>query len=288
MTGAAQSEAVPYLPFDGRPFKQRIGVRPLDLATWIEPDDRFDDEMALKDGLLRDRHDEVFASMPYADDAGAEVLELLEAHMHTYFPKLASKRGTPGGLHPLDAAGRKVQEDLCIMIEHQGELVLGAASLCFPGRWRLREKLGLSMAGIHVPVARYAADIGRPTDDLLARLTVDKPIWRLNWSVVDDGTLFQPTGHGRAVGPSVSPTELFFRLERQTLRRLQRSGAILFTIRTYMRPLPSAIVAQQDRDRLAAAIEAMPQDVRTYKSLSAFAEETIAWLRSVVPEEPAP
>jgi dimethylamine monooxygenase subunit A len=271
---------VPYVPFDGRPFKQRIGVRPLDLARWIEPDDRFDEEMHLKDSLLTDRHADVFASMPYADEAGAEVQELVEAHMRALFPDLADRRTRlmPADLHPLDAAGRMVQEDLCIMTVHNNELVLGAASLCFPGRWRLREKLGLSMAGIHGPVARYAADIGKPTDDLLGRLTIDKPVWRLNWSVVDDGALFQPTGHGRADGPSIAPTELFFRLERQTLRRLPRTGAILFTIRTYMRPLPAAIVVRQDRERLAAALREMPDDVRAYKSLSAFAEETIAWL----------
>jgi dimethylamine monooxygenase subunit A len=278
------SGAIPYIPFDGRPFKQRIGVRPLDLAMWIEPDERFADEMTQKDVLLAERYNQVFVSMPYADDAGREVHELLDAHMHTYFPGLRANRQIPPGLRPLDAAGRMVQEDLCLMVEHDGELVLGAASLCFPGRWRLREKIGLSMSGIHQPVARYASDIGKPTDDLLARLTVDKPVWRLNWSVVDDGELFQPTGHGKADGPSVKPTDLFVRLERQTLRRLPRTGAILFTIRTYMRPLPTAIAAPQDKEKLAAALEAMPSDVRAYKSLTAFAEETIAWLRCVDPE----
>jgi dimethylamine monooxygenase subunit A len=124
------SNGVPYIPFDGRPFKQRIGVRPLDLATWIEPDDRFEAELQLKDSLLTQRHSDVFATMPYADEAGAEVLGLINDHMRALFPDLARSRGSviADGLHPLDAAGRMVQEDLCIMTMHFGELVLGAAS----------------------------------------------------------------------------------------------------------------------------------------------------------------
>jgi dimethylamine monooxygenase subunit A len=268
----------PYLPFDGRPFRQRIGVRPLDLASWIEVDDHFEVELALKRQLLADRHVEVFAALPVADHASTEVLRLIRDHMQTYYPRLPL--AVREDLHPLDAAGRLVQEDLCLMVEHEGELVLGAASLCFPGRWRLREKIGLPMAAIHRPVARYATDIGQPTDDLLARLAVERPVWRLNWSVVDDPTLFQPTGHGSNHRSTVPPGELSLRVERQTLRRLPETGAILFTIRTYVHSLADALPHQPDRERLAAALEAIPDDVRAYKSLTEVAEEAIVWLRN--------
>ncbi len=271
---------IAYLPFDGRPFRQRIGVRPLDLATWIEPDDRFADELALKQNLLTNRHGEVFIALPYAADASSEVLGLIETHMLTYFPSLVGDVGPIGeGLHPLDAAGRQVQEDLCLMVHHDGEPRLAAASLCFPGRWRLADKIGLPMQAIHQPVARYARDIGKPTDDLLDRLRVDRPVWRLNWSVIDDGALFQPTGHGRTDALPVEPTALYLRVERQTLRRLPETRAILFTIRTYLRPLPHAVVATVDRHRLADALAAMPNDVRAYKSLTSVADQAIAWLR---------
>ena len=32
---------------------------------------------------------------------------------------------------------------------------LEAASLCFPARWRLMDKMGLPMSGIHKPVPDY-------------------------------------------------------------------------------------------------------------------------------------
>jgi dimethylamine monooxygenase subunit A len=275
---AAPSGPSPYLPFDGRPFRQRIGQRPLDLATWIEPDDQFSAELDLKQQLLSAQHHDVFAALPFSLDASAEVEALVSVHMQTYYPTLV--RVVDRGLHPLDAAGRRVQEDLCLMIEHQGKLVLGAASLCFPGRWRLREKVGLPMLAIHEPVARYASDIGRATDELLSRLTVDRPIWRLNWSLVDDPTMFQPSGHGVVEARGVTPDELFLRVERQTLRRLPETGAILFTIRTYVRSVHTAFSAQTDRANLALTLETMPDDVRDYKSLTAVADQAIAWLRA--------
>ena len=38
----------------------------------------------------------------------------------------------------------------------------------------------------------YQSSIGTPMNKLFERLKVDKPVWRLNWSVVDDPALFQP------------------------------------------------------------------------------------------------
>jgi dimethylamine monooxygenase subunit A len=268
-----------YSPFDDRPFRHRIGMRPLDLATWIEPDADFDEQLTLKARLLTERHSEVFAALPGTEAAAAEVLELIQIHMRTYEP--GRVRSPHSELHPLDAAGRLVQEDLCLMIDLGTEdgLVLGAASLCFPGRWRLAEKIGKPMMAIHEPVARYAEHVGQATDEFFARLAVDKPIWRLNWSVVDDAMLFQPTGHGESVHANIAPDQWFLRVERQTLRRLPTTGAILFTIKTYVTPI-AEIADLEERTRLAAALRNMPEDMRTYKSLSRHADAIADWLRT--------
>jgi hypothetical protein len=46
-------------------------------------------------------------------------------------------------MHPLDLAGRVVPDDLCLVqADADGVPRLVAASLCFPSRWRLGEKLG--------------------------------------------------------------------------------------------------------------------------------------------------
>ena len=97
---------------------------------------------------------------------------------------------------PLDIAGRLVQEDLCILQEVDGELRLTAGVLCFPNRWRLSDKLGRPMMAIHEPVPSYAERLGKPVDRFIGLLAPDRPVWRLNWSLMDNPMLFQPVGHG--------------------------------------------------------------------------------------------
>jgi dimethylamine monooxygenase subunit A len=269
----------PYRPFDEKQFRHRIAARPLDLAEWIEVDDRFDEFMAEKERLLSAQHPDVFAvadvrNVGDSREASEEVLSLIQEHMQTYHPERL--RPVDEGLHPLDHAGRLVQEDLCIMVERDGDHYLAAASLCFPTRWRLADKIGRSMEKIHVPVPGYQSDIGAATESMFSRLKVDKPIWRLNWSLLDDPTLFQPQGHGVPLG-DLAPSQMYLRVERQTLRRLPVSGAILFTIRIHVDPLPS-MVDQTDRASLAKSIELMPDPMRAYKSMAELADSTIAWL----------
>jgi hypothetical protein len=113
-----------------------------------------------------------------------------------------------------------------------------------------------------------------------------KPVWRLNWSVIDDPELFQPETRPRpASAPPVTAVNagqwLWVRMERQTLRRLPRSGDILFTIRIYRHPLAD-LADQPDRAaRLAAALQGLDPDMAAYKSLEAYKEAAIEWLRQV-------
>ena len=65
---------------------------------------------------------------------------------------------------PLDLAGRLVQEDLCLMAPSSGTYRLIAASLCFPSRWRLADKLGQPMMAIHQPVPGFNDKLARPVD----------------------------------------------------------------------------------------------------------------------------
>ncbi len=270
------------LPFDDRPFRHRIGARPLDLGEWLEPGDRFAAEMAEKDRLLNERPAEVFAVLDEQTIAeGMEVLELVQHHMSTSFPvEFETRREvlSRSQLHPLDIAGRIAAEDFCVMSDREGQMVLTAASLCFPNRWRLADKLGRTMRSIHQPVSLYDEQISATTDSFLARLRTDHPVSRTNWGLADDPALFQPTGHGRTDGPTTAPENLFLRVERQALIRLPRTHAILFSIRTFVTPLPVAVAVSADRARLAAALTALPSDVVTYKSMTPYIHDVIAYL----------
>lgn len=45
-----------YLPFDGKDFRLRMGLRPLPPGGWLESDAYFDDDLALKARLLAEHH----------------------------------------------------------------------------------------------------------------------------------------------------------------------------------------------------------------------------------------
>jgi hypothetical protein len=157
----------------------------------------------------------------------------------------------------------------------EGRLV--AAALCFPSRWRLAEKLGKPLAGIHAPVAFYKDKLEQPVDRFFGILKEERPVWRLNWTLHEDPSLFQPTHLGSSeVTPENAGEKLFFRVERQTLRLLPRSGDILFTIRTYVRAL--ARLDDAARRRFAVAIRALPPETYRYKGLERYGAAALAWL----------
>lgn len=312
-----------YLPFSGGPFALRLGTRAIAPAEWIEIDRQYSDQLKLKDSLLGQRHDEVFAALDGTDTAGREVLLLLAEHLANHFPhwfalgdraarsdlaasgtsvdasacltnRLTGRRYdlADASMHPLELAGRLVQEDLCLMQLRRDHYRLRAASLCFPSRWRLAEKLGATLAGVHAPVAFYDEQLAGPADRLLAALPPEKILCRFNWNLHDDPALFQPTGMDRTqLDPSITSANagerLWLRVERQTLRRLPQSREVLFTIRTHVRALSSIARRPEVAAQLALALRALPAETYRYKSLPVFGAAALAWLDSQARPESA-
>lgn len=259
------------LPLHPGPPWLGMGTHGLDPATWLVVDDDRERDLAMKARLLADRHDEVFAALDgrAVVDASHEVLDLVVA--------ATGCRADPA-LHPLDAAGRLVQEDLCLLVLRDGAPHLDAASLCFPSYWRLADKLGRPMAEVHAPVAHYGDELAAKVDRYITHLPVEHPVWRRNWSIHDDPSYFLPDPTpSKAVDP---PDGLWLRSERQTLRRLITPDVVLFTIRTQQVPL--AVLEQRPdiAHDMAAAITAWSPELAAYKghhgSLAA-----VAWLRDL-------
>ena len=290
-----------YHPFQPGPFRMAMNLFPLDLAEWIEIDTDLPAQLAEKRRLLTERPDEVLAAQPQALAGSQETLDLLVEHLPTYFPHVYQRDAesitnhatgerwplTDPSRHPLDLAGRLVQEDLCLMQRDpdHGIYRLVAASLCFPTRWRLREKLGQALAAIHGPTPHYAETIATPMDRAFDKLKAERPVWRLNWSVLDNGALFQPTGHGRKdyatdVTAKNAGEQLWLRVERQTLRRLPQSGDFLFTIRIYNYSFATLANQPAAAQGLAAALAGLDDAMTDYKSLRPIRQAAIAWLEN--------
>ena len=115
----------------------------------------------------------------------------------------------------------------------------------------------------------------------MCRLKPEKPMWRVNWSLNEDPTLFQPGGHGSAEAASHltaehAGAEVLLRIERQTLRRLPQTEAILFTIRILQCPLERLNVAEAHQ--LAQTLRHWPDDLRTYKSFPVYGPAVLSYL----------
>lgn len=283
-----------YLPFRDGQWHLAMGLKPLQLKDWIEVGEDLVQQLEAKKCLFATRYPEVFAALPNSELGQQEVLELLLDHLPRYFPKQYQQQGeyflnrVTGEVwnlsevgHPLDLAGRLVQEDLCLMLPGETSYILAAASLCFPSRWRLQDKIGQPIAQIHQPVPRYAEKLERPVNHFFDRLQTGFPGYRLNWSIVDSPDLFlEPTEamQESEITPENAGDRLWLRVERQTLRRLEQSGGILFTIRTHLNPL-GELVGQPIAVRgLAAALRQMPEAMQQYKSLLPFRAALLRYL----------
>ena len=298
-----------YAPFKAGEFRWSMGLEPLDLHDWIQVDEGSPLELAEKERLLSERHGAVFDALPEAQAGSVEVLGLLIEHLPARFPDVYRREGdvllhlASGGrwrlddqtIHPLDLAGRLVQEDLCLMREdaESGLYRLVGASLCFPTGWNLADKIGRSVGAIHAPIPRYDSDLGSTMDRYFARIKVERPVWRLNWNLMSSPALFQPRGHilpdsREGITADNAGERLWLRVERQTLRRLPRSRDILFTIRIHVRPLQDVRNRTGEVARLAAAVRAVPPEVARYKGLSGVRDALLGWLAQAEPPASPP
>ncbi|NLS05488.1 DUF3445 domain-containing protein [Rhizobium sp. P32RR-XVIII] len=292
-----------YTPYDGSSQPFTIGLLPLDIGRWIEPDGDLPRYLGEKQLLLETRRHEIFVAEEGTDAAQQECLDLLLSYLCEAHPDLYQRNGSlvevvgkgvdlsNPSLPPLLKAGSLVADDLVIIRRKDNGWHLVAAHVSFPSSWSLHEKFGKPMQAIHADVpgfgegTRNAALITRIFDNL----QVAQPVERMNWSVNATSDLFLPLSKHRRPPQAEAFTlaERFARVERQTLRKLPVSGDIVFTIRVYVDPI-AAIVHHPKAGELAASfaaqLEALDEQQTAYKGLTLQKAELVAKLRMLARE----
>ncbi len=289
-----------YLPFAPAKERPTMGLQSLALQDWLEIDQTFISQLTEKARLLTDRYQDVFGALAHTQSAQQEALELLAAHLLQVFPSVYRplNEGSAGlynlktqqtwkfsdfAAAPLDLAGRLVQEDLCLMLPAASGYRLAAASVCFPLRWRLADKLGQPIGQIHQHVPHYTQRLERPVDNMFSRLRADFPSLRFNWSLVDSPELYlgqekQITDFAPTITADNAGQTLWLRVERQALRRLSISQGILFTIRTHIYPLVQVTQSAEVAAQLAQAVQSLSPDMQIYKNLLPFKAALLNYL----------
>ena len=287
-----------HTPYDGSHPLFRIGLSPLDLAEWLEVDDRLDAYLDEK-ARLRDAYpDKVFAAEEGTKAAQAEALSLLldNLRVHHGDTHVIGEREVRAGAHtvsledddpPLLTASKLVQEDLVLMRKGEAGWRLAAASLCFPSSWSLMEKFGKVIAEVHAPVPGFAAGTRNALliERIFDQLLVDQPVRRMNWSVYSDDELFHDDRTAEHLKKQDFDAGIFLRAEYQTLRKLPQSGDILFTVRIHVDPF-EALKRHPERERVCegfiASLERLDAAQLSYKGLSQSRDRLIGEIRQLL------
>lgn len=177
----------------------------------------------------------------------------------------------------MTTSARLIQDDLALMVERpDGEYYLLAGAILLAGFWRLSDKFGMRLSEIHTSgsVPGYSEKLEKGMSNFFRRLKPEEPVLRNNYFMqVDDGLAWSKSiGDEDADEVSWNTAERdrcveqhFFRSERQSLRRLPRSGAVVFTIRTYFEPVVGIAREPYVPGRLASAVRSWGDDVARYK-----------------------
>ncbi|KAI9728883.1 MAG: hypothetical protein M1834_007141 [Cirrosporium novae-zelandiae] len=301
------TKPLPYRPFRyGPKYFITMGLRSLPWDQWIELDNHFLKYHAQKTERLASRGDKCYGTAPEAFDGAIELLEELTSYLPQRYPTLF--RETAVGMNnlvtgeqfnilerpliedPMAMAARMVQDDLAIMFEKpDGQYYLLAGAICLAGFWRLRDKFGMPLSEIHTSgeVPGYKEKLEKGMMNFFRRVRPDGPVVRNNYFIQVDDELAWSHSIGDEDGEVINWNTAaknraiehhHFRSERQSLRRLPRSGGVVFTIRTYFHPVTEIVKEPYVPGRLASAVRSWGDDVSRYKGKDKYEEVLLEYL----------
>ena len=236
----------------------KMGLAKLDEGEWLQPDP---DLAAREAGFAA--YPQGIQISPEGEAPGAE---------------LAAMLGLSGGLAE---AARTHHEDMCLLTLREGDdqYRLVGAAVAWPSDWTPADKLGLHLRALHAPIQGYEEQLASGVDHFMAKLKAGAIYGRCNWFIAATGErrwVAEPPAQAFAhVTPDNAGETLFVRSERQTLRRLPETGAILFTIGIYVSPLGE--LSRDNVERLAGAMRTLLDGEGDRRGAGAYAEALVAY-----------
>ncbi|MEM8563773.1 MAG: DUF3445 domain-containing protein [Pseudomonadota bacterium] len=258
-----------------------MGLRPLGETPWIETDDSWGDYHHNKLALRPVLDDKVYRADEHSMAAQEELAAMLLDHLTSAGSAVFKRKSDSLWYLPEDIelpitsaealwnCSLWVADDLVIMSPGEHGYYLSAASLCTPTHWRLEDKFGHPMADIHRPIPEFDRKLTPSIDRFFKHLRQEHAVVRYNWTLQSGNTLCCRPGDEPSPDPEA---ELFYRCERQTLRRLPKSGSIVFTIRVYVHPLEQLNECAGALPALFSVIDGANPAIAAYKNFAAFEE----------------
>ncbi|KAF2195272.1 hypothetical protein K469DRAFT_545389 [Zopfia rhizophila CBS 207.26] len=301
------TKPLPYRPFrHGLKYNVTMGLRTMHWDEWIELDNHYIKFHDLKAQRIIERGPKCSKTAPEAFDGACELLEELCDYLPQRYPSLYHKTDVgmdnvftgesfniverPLKEDPMQMAARFVQDDLAIMFEKpDGQYYLLAGSILLAGFWRLEDKFGMPLSEIHTSgdVPQFKEKLEKGMMNFFRRVQPDKAVLRNNYFIQVDDALAWSHSIGSEDDEGIgwftaeknkAIQHHWFRSERQSLRRLPRSGGVVFTIRTYFHPITEVCEEPYVPGRLASAVRSWGNDVGKYKGKERYQDVLLEYL----------
>ncbi|KAK0610721.1 hypothetical protein B0T17DRAFT_621179 [Bombardia bombarda] len=302
------TKPLPYRPFRYGPKNHiTMGLRSVPHADWIELDSDYPRYHADKARRILERGAKCCKTAPEAYPAAVELLEDLVAYLPARYPSLYKRTAVgvdnlwsgesidvstrPLPEDPMQTCARLVQDDLAIMVERpDGQYCLLAGAILLPGFWRLEDKFGMPLGEIHTSgdVPQFKEKLEKGMMNFFRRVKPEEMVARNNYFFQVDDDLAWSWSIGSEDDPEIrgwgtaeknrAIEHHWFRSERQTLRRLPKSGGVVFTIRTYFHRIVDIADEDYVPGRLASALRSWGDDVSRYKGKERYGEVLLEYL----------
>ena len=289
-----------------------MGLRSMQWDEWIELDNHYMRFHEDKRRRIEERGSKCCRTDPdpRVFDGAVELLEELSAYLSERYSSVFQKTVvgvdnvftnesfnitelTMNGKQedPMQLCARLIQDDLAIMFEKEdGQYYLQAGAILLAGFWRLEDKWGMPLSEIHTSgdVPQFKQKLEKGMMNFFRRVKPDSPVLRNNYFLQVDDDLAWSSSIGSedsedGIGwftaeKNKAIQHHYFRSERQSLRRLPRSGGVVFTIRTYFHPITEVAEEPYVPGRLASAVRSWGDDVCRYKGKERYGEVLLEYL----------
>jgi hypothetical protein len=270
-----------YFPHVQNPNVLSMGLQQMVSPRWLEFDYEakcfYQNKLAQYNNNQQNTYRALEESIPAQAEFRELLLRYLLAQHSDVFKKKAGLLMAPAldlqwklnGDENLWQSSLWIPDDVCILLPAADDYKLVAASLAAPSNWHLTKKFGQPLAAIHNPIPDFDKQLTPSIQRFLRHLKVEHPIQRFNWSVQPNNDLSWLDNNEAAL---TQDTKLFWRVERQTLRRLGKTGAVVFTIKVIIHSIDELAKQADSYKALLKAIDNSTEAIKGYKDFNRMRE----------------
>ncbi|KIK45815.1 hypothetical protein CY34DRAFT_22348 [Suillus luteus UH-Slu-Lm8-n1] len=247
----------PYRPFRWE-YHQNMSLKRLEPDYWLELEGTYRERISQRRQIYALHGKRVIDELPGSEAASKELMEMVIQYLCLRYPQqfefdewtstfrnhILNSTVNISTVHPLVFLLENVPEDFLITQEDPdtGLYTLRAAVSTSAVGWNISQKIGKPLHEIHGPVPDYKEKMAFSMDRYFSKMPCNKPIQRGSWGLEIGEPLYLQTdevdwSHRQHQNPNLPLSDIYMRVDWQTLRRLPKSRAIVFNFKALFTPV---------------------------------------------------